>query len=120
MNNMTALKSFDTDNDINLYVAFHVTIDMSPKAADVKLSKTIHSIFDENEYGREFVSDRESGGEIIYRFQKPLLMSPEETKKFFENLKTLFVAAANLNPHFTQSVTGFDNKNIVKAEGTAK
>lgn len=106
MNTMTTLKNSEIDDSINLYVAFHTSIDTSPHAVDVTLSNTISTIFTDSEYGREWVSERESGGEIVYRFQKPLLKSETENKLFFEKLKTLFIATVKLNPHFTQSLHG--------------
>lgn len=100
------LKSFETDKDINLYVTFHVMVETSASATDAKLVSTIASIFDEGDYGREFISEEGIfGGEIVYRFQKPLLKSDTENRKFFSNLKTLFVATGHLNPHFTQNVS---------------
>lgn len=107
---MTAQKKLNANSSISIHVAFHVTIDESPQAVDVKLNKTINSIFGEGEYRRDFVSDRESGGELIYCFQVPLLGSQEETKGFFEKLKSLFIASSNLNPHFTQNVTGEESE----------
>lgn len=104
MNTMTTLKNSEIDDNINLYVAFHTSIDTSPHAVDVTLSNTISTIFTDSEYGRECVSERESGGEIVYRFQKPLLKSETENALFFEKLKILFIATAKLNPHFTQNL----------------
>lgn len=100
---MKPLKKNDSDNNIYLYVAFHVPLDISPSASGVRLRKTIEDVFDIGEHRLEFISHTENGGEIIYRFQKPLLMSDIENKSFFDKLNTIFVASAAFNPHFTQN-----------------
>lgn len=92
------------DPDLYVYVNFTIPSETSTNAQDVKLRKILEAVIPEG-YEREYSSHSESGGEIIYSFQRPLLVSPSDNEVFFEKLKKIFDQTAELIPHFTQPVS---------------
>lgn len=99
---MNKLNDKNHDN-INIHVAFQVSSETSPAIADVRLRAIIKELFEESDFQQEFMSQNESGGEIIYQFQAPLLFSDTNNKDFFEKLDKIFEVADDMEPHFTQN-----------------
>lgn len=96
---MTTLKTYNSAEDFNLYLAFHPSDESSFMRSLVKVDQLMRKEFDDTQK-REY----ENAGhlEIIYRVQKPIFVSEEDLKGFFLRLRTVFNSLSSLSPHFTQ------------------
>lgn len=98
---MATMKELNSAEDFSVYVAFHVTDETSSNATALRLSQLMEGIFGDTQ---SFVLDSGdwSNKEIIYKIQKPVLVSNSAMASFFDKLKQLFNAASSMTPHFTQ------------------
>ena len=96
---MTTLKTYNSAEDFNLYIAFH------PAESNLftrSLIKIDHLM--QNEFGDTQKCEYENPEhlEVVYRVQKPIFVSDEDFKVFFLKLRTVFNSLSSLKPHFTQ------------------
>lgn len=103
----------ENNDDISLFVAFSSTNDVIEQSMKTHLSTAIDAVFDNDEY--EYVSSNKMGNfiEVIFKFDRPLIMDVEDNSEFFNKLKTLFNITSTMNPHFTQVSNHTGEVNIV-------
>lgn len=102
MKDMTTIQNFDGTDDFSVFVAFHVSNEISLEAAIARLKKTSSKLFD-TQYFIDSVGNHPHEYEIILRFQKPIMASNGAYYDFFDSLKDLFITTSDLSPHFTQA-----------------
>lgn len=98
---MNNLKDYTNENDLYLFIAFHLSDDSEMQNNIIKLDRIMNDIFNEVQ---SKVTEAESTGtrEVIYKIQKPIISSNNEHKQFYSNLKTIFTITEKFTPHFTQ------------------
>lgn len=100
---MNILKNYDSNSDLYLFVAFHHSQEESIEVSQTRLETLMKEVFKNDErYTLINSGERHEDNEIIYRFQKPLMMSEKETSVFFSKLKFVFSMTSEMSPHFTQ------------------
>lgn len=105
---MANLQNFTSSDDLNIFIAFHIPNEVDPELVQVKLEHMMEKTFLDAQ-SKELVSGNDNDHEVIYKIQKPLLLSDKENNKFFENLKSLFSKTSDMSPHFTQIDNSQDN-----------
>lgn len=98
---MATLNDFNSTDDFSVFVAFHVTDETSVGNSINKLSVLMSEVFG-NTQSRELISDDSGSQEVIYKIQKPVLVSKPAMDAFFRKLMQVFNAASGMTPHFTQ------------------
>lgn len=98
---MATLNDYTSMDDFSVFLAFHVMDDTSVGAAITRLSNLMEDIFGDTQV-REMISKDLGSQEVIYKIQKPILVSDDAMATFFDKLKQVFNAASNMSPHFTQ------------------
>lgn len=89
------------NNDLNIYVAFHIFADSPVEASKRFVENTMEELF-KNECDHVFTGDSDNGCEVIYKIQQPLLVSDKNNEIFFNKLNKLFSETDTMLPHFTQ------------------
>lgn len=95
------MNDFTSTDDFSVFVAFHVTDDTSVQATIKRLSNLMEEVFGDTQT-RELISKDYGNQEVIYKIQKPVLVSQDAMETFFDKLKQIFNAASSMSPHFTQ------------------
>lgn len=84
-------------------MCFTVPPESSLVATKVTLAKTLSLLF----AGYPYKLEASAGNEVIYSFQKPLLVNDKSANETFcKLLYDLFIATADFSPYFTQFVKG--------------
>lgn len=95
------MNDYTSTDDFSVFVAFHVTDDTSVSAAITRLSTLMEDVFGDTQT-RELISKDFGSQEVIYKVQKPVLVSKDAMETFFDKLRQVFNAASSMSPHFTQ------------------
>lgn len=98
---MATLTEFNSTDDFSVFVAFHVMDETSVGKSIKTLSDLMYEVFG-NTQTRELISEDQGTQEVIYRIQKPVLVSKPAMDSFFRKLMQVFNAASGMTPHFTQ------------------
>lgn len=96
---MTTLKSYNSAEDFNLFIAFHPSESGLFTHSLIKIDQLMVKEFDDD-CKREYENVDQL--EIIYRVQKPIFVSGEDFKDFFLKLRVVFNSLSSFQPHFTQ------------------
>lgn len=96
---MTTLKSYNSAEDFNLFIAFHPSERETFTRSLIKIDQLMVKEFEEG-CKREYENADQL--EIVYRVQKPIFVSGEDFKEFFLKLRVVFNSLSSLQPHFTQ------------------
>lgn len=88
-------------SDHSLYVAFHITDDVSTSASVARLMRLMESTFGTLQMKAVETSGTTSK-EVIFKVQKPLLNTADAQLEFFQKLESVMIATSIYSPHFTQ------------------
>lgn len=85
----------------SVYIEFHVENDSLLNKSIFNVERTITNLFETAR--RVELNDSESDVTIIlYKIDKPIIKSFDESAEFFNNLDRLFLTLDGFSPHFTQ------------------
>lgn len=104
------MKELNSAEDFSVYVAFHITDETSSSASVSRLDRLMETVFGDTQ-SCELVSEDWGHQEVIYKIQKPVLVSNDAMSIFFDKLKQIFIAASSMSPHFTQ-LNGDANRGV--------
>lgn len=90
------------DTSPAISIAFHVIPPDSPGSTQVRLEKTLGSIFPGPGAWSQVPLASGHNGELVYRIERPLMVDEPTMLSFFERLQTLFSVTSKMSPHFTQ------------------
>ena len=95
------MNDYTSSEDMKVFVAFDITDDTTSSAAMTRLSNLMEDLFGDTQSIALFSSDW-GVKEVVYRIQKPVLVSKDAMNDFFKKLEQLFITASSLAPRFTQ------------------
>lgn len=101
---MNELKDLRSENDLNLYLNFHLVGDATYKKQKAELEAHLHTYFEQT-YALEHEDPAgPASRELVYKVQKPIMLDEGTLKDYFLQLKELFKATHRFLPSFTQSL----------------
>lgn len=100
---MNDLQNFSSDDDLNVYLIFHLMDDSSYAKEKGLITQALSELFGDAYSLEDEAPEGLVHREIIFRVAKPLLMDTSLMRTFFENLSELFEATQRFEPAFTQS-----------------
>lgn len=95
-------KNKNINQEMYVFIAFHVPIGSSPEMSLIRVENLLENVFLDKKIFENIKKPTVDDDEIIYRILKPLTKQVTENKEFFENIGLIADIAEDMCVHFTQ------------------